>query len=78
MVRRPVPGWADRSGQGPCAVSGPRPAPEPDRWSTPEEDGVLDTDCVFHGRVYPEHDFYYGPECRRCGAEADSKDTDSG
>ena len=38
---------------------------------TYEEDGVLDTDCVFHGRVYPEHDFTYGNECRRCGAEAD-------
>lgn len=24
--------------------------------------------CVFHGRTYPEHDFYYGDQCRRCGA----------
>lgn len=30
-------------------------------------------ECVFHGRVYPEHDFYYGPECRRCGARKESK-----
>jgi hypothetical protein len=29
------------------------------------EDGA----CMFHGRPYPEHDFYYGPECRRCGKE---------
>lgn len=27
------------------------------------EDGA----CMFHGRPYPEHDWYYGPECRRCG-----------
>jgi hypothetical protein len=53
-------------------VSGPRPAPEPDRWPTPEE--AADTDCVFHGKIYPEHDFYYGSECRRCGAEADEDD----
>lgn len=26
------------------------------------------TPCVFHGRPYPAHDFYYGPQCRRCGA----------
>jgi hypothetical protein len=25
--------------------------------------------CVFHGLVYTEHDFTYGPQCRRCGAQ---------
>lgn len=37
----------------------------------PPLEGITDTDCVFHGQVYPEHDFTYGNECRRCGAEAD-------
>lgn len=37
----------------------------------PPLEDVRDDDCVFHGHVYPEHDFYYGPECRRCGAEED-------
>jgi hypothetical protein len=27
------------------------------------EDGA----CMFHGRPYPEHDWYYGAQCRRCG-----------
>lgn len=53
-------------------MSGPRPAPEPERWPTPED--AQPDDCVFHGRIYPEHDFHYGPECRRCGAEADGGD----
>jgi hypothetical protein len=25
--------------------------------------------CLFHGRFYAAHDFTYGPECRRCGAQ---------
>jgi len=31
------------------------------------------TDCVFHGHVYPEHDFTYGNECRRCGGRVSVK-----
>jgi hypothetical protein len=26
-----------------------------------------DVPCTFHGRVYADHDFYYGERCRRCG-----------
>jgi hypothetical protein len=38
------------------------------RWlagTATEEDGA----CMFHGRPYAEHDWYYGDECRRCGKE---------
>ena len=33
-----------------------------------------DVPCVFHGRTYPMHDFFFGPECRRCGTRADLSD----
>lgn len=34
-------------------------------------DDQEDPPCVFHGRVYPAHDFFYGPKCRRCGVWSD-------
>lgn len=32
---------------------------------------VLEADCLFHDRPYPEHDFTYGSQCRRCGTESE-------
>jgi prevent-host-death family protein len=31
------------------------------------EQVLRDAVCVFHNRPYPEHDFTYGTQCRRCG-----------
>lgn len=30
-------------------------------------DRLNGTPCVFHKKQYPEHDWWYGPVCRRCG-----------
>lgn len=57
-----------------CTCGAPLDAEPEDHDLNCPESPYGETDCVWDGEVWPEHDFPppgEGNECRRCGAEAD-------
>ncbi|QFP97467.1 hypothetical protein SEA_SPILLED_195 [Streptomyces phage Spilled] len=45
---------------------------EIERWES-EGGKTTKIPCIFHGREYKQHDFYYGDQCRRCGVWKDEE-----